>query len=52
MNPFDKIKLDINENCVLISGSVLSGNYVEVDQSLDYYHECLTILKNNNDNRI
>ena len=45
----DELELDINETCVLISGSVLSGNYVEVDQSLDYYHECLTILKNNNE---
>jgi Na+-transporting NADH:ubiquinone oxidoreductase subunit A len=44
-----ELELDINDSCVLISGSVLSGHYINLDHSLGFYHESLTILKNNNE---
>ena len=42
-----ELELDINDSCVLISGSVLSGDYIDLDHSLGFYHESLCFLKNN-----
>ena len=42
-------ELEIDESCILISGSVLSGTYMSINDSLNYYDECFTILKNKND---
>ena len=43
----DELKLDVNESCVLISGSVLSGKYIDLEKSLSFYDESLSMLKNN-----
>ena len=43
-------ELKIDKNCTLISGNVLSGSYISIDDVLNYYDECFTILKNK-DNR-
>ena len=43
-------ELEIDENCILISGDVLSGDYINIDDSFNFYDECFTILKNK-DNR-
>lgn len=45
----NELKLDIDKSCVLISGSVLSGRYIEINDALDFYHESLTMLKNENE---
>ena len=42
-------ELKIDDNCVLISGDVLSGSYADIDQALNCYDECFTILKNKNE---
>jgi len=42
----DELELDLTDQSTIISGSVLSGNYIEINQSIGFYHEILTILKN------
>ena len=45
----DELELNIDDTCVLISGSVLSGNYIELESSLNFYHESLSMLENSNE---
>ena len=45
----DELELGINESCVSISGSVLSGNYIQLDNALNFYHEILSLLKNSHE---
>ena len=42
----DELELDINESCVLISGSILSGQYIDLENPLCFYDESLSMLKN------
>ena len=42
----DELELNIDESCVLISGSVLSGEYIDLEKSLSFYHESLSMLQN------
>ena len=43
----DELELNIDDSCVLISGSVLSGKYITIKESLNFYHESLSMLRNN-----
>ena len=45
----NEIELNIDESCIIISGIVLSGNYINLDNSINFYHETLTLLKNKNE---
>ena len=45
----NELELNIDDSCVLISGSVLSGEYIDLNQSLSFYHESLSMLENNQD---
>lgn len=42
---FNELELVIDENKILISGDVLSGKYTNALESLNVYHECLSIIK-------
>ena len=42
----DELDLNIDESCVLISGSVLSGDYIDLEKPLFFYDESLSMLKN------
>ena len=42
----DELELNIDDSCVLISGSVLSGKYINIEESLNFYHESLSMLRN------
>ena len=42
----DELELGLTDQSTIISGSVLSGNYININQSVGFYHEILTILKN------
>ena len=42
----DELELNIDDSCILISGSVLSGYYINLDDSLGFYHESLSMLEN------
>ena len=42
---FNELELIIDENKILISGDVLSGKYTNALESLNVYHECLSIIK-------
>ena len=42
----DELELGLDDNSVVISGSVLSGKYININESVGFYHEILTILKN------
>jgi len=42
----DELELNVDESCVLISGSVLSGEYIDLEKSLSFYHESLSMLQN------
>ena len=42
----DDLELNIDDSCVLISGSVLSGEYIDLQKSLSFYHETLSMLQN------
>ena len=41
----NELELIIDENKILISGDVLSGKYTNALESLNVYHECLSIIK-------
>lgn len=43
----EEMELNIDDSSILISGSVLSGRYISLENAVDDYHECLTILENN-----
>ena len=45
----NELELNIDDSCVLISGSVLSGEYIDLNQPLSFYHESLSMLDNNQD---
>ncbi|MDB4126263.1 NADH:ubiquinone reductase (Na(+)-transporting) subunit A, partial [Candidatus Marinimicrobia bacterium] len=42
---FNELELVIDENKIIISGDVLSGKYTNALESLNVYHECLSIIK-------
>ena len=42
----EQLELGLDDNSVVISGSVLSGKYININESVGFYHEILTILKN------
>ena len=43
----EEISLELDDKSILISGSVLSGNYIQLENALDVYHESLAILEDN-----
>ena len=42
-------ELEIDQSCTLISGDVLSGTHINIDDTLDFYDESFTILNNKED---